>query len=262
METAQSVRRRKMTREVSVGLLALLAFGLIVLFGWLMGVWRPFASEVRYQLLYGFAGGVEVGSPVRVSGVKVGRVESIQFLAPGEVDGVSLVMTIAVATRAAAIVREDSKFFINMAGIIGERYVEISPGTVQAAPLKVGGRVRGEDPPRIDQLLSQGYGVFGKLQEFLESNEKLISEFLTQAKGVLDDANKILKRKDREKLFTLLDNMVAITSDVKGLTQSLSDEKSKQFFDHLVEMMARLHGVDKEALKKFLQDEGVRVRIF
>lgn len=262
METAKSIRRRKLSREFSVGLLAILALGLMVVFGWLMGAWRPFSSEVRFKILYGFAGGVEIGSPVRVSGVKVGRVESIHFMPPGEVEGVSLEMTITVADRAAPSIREDSKFFINMAGIIGERYVEISPGTGESAALKPGARIRGEDPPRIDQLLSQGYGVFGKVQEFLEANEKVISEFLGSAKGVLDDANKFLKRKDREKLYVLLDNMVAITADMKGFTRSLNDEKSRQFFDHLVEVMARLHGVDKAALKKFLQEEGVRARIF
>lgn len=262
MDTAQSLRRRKLNREVAVGLLALLALGLMVLFGWLMGAWRPFSSEVRYQLLYGFAGGVEVGSPVRVSGVKVGRVESIQFLPPGEAEGVSLVLTIAVSNRAAPSIREDSRFFINMAGIIGERYVEISPGTGKAPALQAGARVRGEDPPRIDQLLSQGYGVFGKIQEFLDSNEQVISEFLTQAKGILDDVNRLLRKRDREKLSELLENLVVVTGDMKGFTRSLREEKAQLFFDQLVDVMARLHGVDKEALKKFLQQEGVRARIF
>ncbi len=262
MQTAESIRRKKFSREFSVGLLALLALGLMVLFGWLMGAWRPFSSEVRYRVLYGFAGGVEVGSPVRVSGVKVGRVENIHFLAPGEIEGVSLEMVITVANRAAPLVREDSKFFVNMAGIIGERYVEVSPGTSSASPLKPEARIRGEDPPRIDQLLSQGYGVFGKIQEFLEANEDVISEFLGQAKGLMNDANKFLKHRDREKLYVLLDNMVAITADMKGFTHTLTDKKSREFFDQLVDVMARLHNVDKEALKKFLQQEGVRARIF
>jgi len=262
MDTAQSIRRRKFSREVAVGLLALAALALMIVFGWLMGAWRPFSSEVRYQILYGFAGGVEVGSPVRVSGVKVGRVESIQFLPPGEVEGVSLVLTVTASTRAAPTIREDSRFFINMAGIIGERYVEISPGSGKAPALKPGARIRGEDPPRIDQLLSQGYGVFGKVQEFLDSNEQVISEFLSQAKGVMDDFNKLLRRRDREKLYELLENLVVITGDMKGFTHSLKDDKSRVFFDQLVDVMARLHGIDKEALKKFLQQEGVRARIF
>ncbi len=262
MDNAQSIRRRKFSREVGVGLLALVALALMIVFGWLMGAWRPFTSEVRYQILYGFAGGVEVGSPVRVSGVKVGRVESIQFLPPGEVEGVSLVLTVTASARSAPTIREDSRFFINMAGIIGERYVEISPGTGKSPALKPGARIRGEDPPRIDQLLSQGYGVFGKVQEFLDSNEQVISEFLTQAKGVMDDVNKLLRRRDREKLYELLENLVVITGDMKGFTRSLKDEKSQLFFEQLLDVMARLHGIDKDALKKFLQQEGVRARIF
>ena len=97
-------------------------------FGWLMGGIGTWKRQVHFSVLYGFAGGVEVGSPVRVSGVKVGKVESIEFVA-GEVEGVSLRVNVAVSQAAATQVREDSRFFINMAGIIGERYVEISPGS-------------------------------------------------------------------------------------------------------------------------------------
>lgn len=262
METAESIHKRKRSREFSVGLLAIAAIALMGVFGWLMGAWRPFSSEIRFHLMYGFAGGVEVGSPVRVSGVKVGRVETITFLAPGDRQGASIDVTIAVSNRAAASIRQDSKFFINMAGIIGERYVEISHGSAAAGPLEPGARVRGEDPPRIDQLLSQGYGVFGKVQEFLEENESVITEFLSQAKGLMTEANQLLKRKDRQKLFQLLDNMVVITDDVKGFTQTLKDEKSRKFFEQMVELMARAHGIDKNALKKFLQEEGIRARIF
>ena len=78
----------------------------------------------------------------------------------------------------------------------------------------------------------------------------------------MNDANKFLKHRDREKLYVLLDNMVAITADMKGFTHTLNDKKSREFFDQLAEVMARLHNVDKEALKKFLQQEGVRARIF
>jgi phospholipid/cholesterol/gamma-HCH transport system substrate-binding protein len=166
------------------------------------------------------------------------------------------------ARAARASIRKDSRFFINMAGIIGERYVEISPGSAAPAELAAESRVRGEDPPRIDQLLSQGYGVFGKVQEFLEANELVISEFLDQAKGVMNEANAFLKRKDRQKIFQLLENLVVITDDMKGFTQTLKDDKSRRFFDQLLDLVARAHGIDKETLKKFLQEEGIRARIF
>ena len=38
-------------------------------------------------MTYNFAGGIEVGSPVRVSGIKVGKVGAIDFFVPVDPEG-------------------------------------------------------------------------------------------------------------------------------------------------------------------------------
>src|SRR5205814_9104087 len=104
---------------------------------------------------------------------------------------------------------------VNMAGIIGERYIEISPGSRDSEPLPSGATVRGMDPPRIDQLLSQGYGVFGKIQDFLDRNEKSMTDLLNQVDTLIGDLNKALKGSDKKRVFALIDNLNEITSNVK-----------------------------------------------
>lgn len=259
---------RSVTKEFLVGCLVILVVGLLVVFGWLMGAIGPFVHEVHYAVMYSFAGGVEVGAPVRVSGVKVGKVDRIEF-APesgspsgSSDDRATVRVTISVAKKAAPAVRTDSRFYVNMAGIIGERYVEISPGSNISPALADGSIVRGVDPPRIDQLLSQGYGVFGKIQEYLEENEASVTEFLSQMTHLLTDANQLLKGSERKKFFTLIDNLNSITGDMRGITKDLQAERAKKFFSDLADIVHRGSEVDKAALKKFLQDEGVRAHIF
>ena len=260
------MQKKDLSKEFLVGCLLLFVTVLVFLFGWLMGVVGPIRPHTQYSLLYAFAGGVEVGSPVRVSGVKVGKVERIEFVPqdftqPAD-DRVTLKLTVGVSQNASHIVREDSKFYVNMAGIIGERYIEISPGSSIAKPLKGGAVVRGIDPPRIDQLLSQGYGVFGKIQDFLDENENTMTEFLGQLKGFMKDATKILRGTEKEKFIQLIENMNALAIDARSLTKHLHDAKSEKFFEQLLEMTDRAHSIDKGALKKFLQEEGIRARIF
>ena len=232
---------------------------LLGVFAWLTGALRPFSHTVSYHLLYGFAGGVEEGSSVRVAGVKVGRVDSIQFVPTtktqeGE-EPAALLVTISVSKKAAPSVRKDSKFYINMAGVIGERYIEISPGASGEELLAAGSTVRGVDPPRVDQLLSQGYGLFGKLQEFIDKNEKSLSD-------LFDSLSAMLERKDWKKLLTLIDNVNAVTSDVKILTKKIRTKEMQLAIDNIYEMINRAHSIDQQALKKFLQEEGIRARIF
>lgn len=229
-------------------------------FGWLMGLFRPLAGTAEFRVRYAFAGGVEVGSPVRVSGVKVGRVEQIDFLPEADSDE-TIELHITVARRALAAVRADSKFFINMAGIIGERYVEITPG--KGEMLVAGSQIRGIDPPRIDQLLSQGYGVFGRVQEFLEQNEEVLADFLKHLKSFMKDANKYLgSGKNRDKFFSLLENLEVVTGDVRAVTGGLRKQETQKMLEQLRVLIDRAHEVDDKALKKFLQEEGIRARIF
>ena len=49
------------------------------LFAWALGVFQPFSHSTQYDLIYRFAGGIEIGSPVRLSGIKVGKVEEIEL---------------------------------------------------------------------------------------------------------------------------------------------------------------------------------------
>lgn len=252
-------------KEFLVGCLVILVVVLMGVFAWLMGVLDPFSKGSRFHLLYSFAGGIEVGSPVRLAGVKVGRVDRIEFLKEGEENGedpVALKVTITVSPDAASSVRKDSKFYVNMAGIIGERYIEVTPGNRTSPLLTDGSEVRGMDPPRIDQLLSQGYGVFGKIQEFLEQNEQTVKDFLDQIHLLLADANKLLKRRDWQKLGELIDNVSEMTGELRFLTKKLKEPGAQEVLDKLNALIDRAHKVDEKVLKQFLQEEGIRARIF
>lgn len=254
----EKTRHRK---EFLVGLLVLLAGALLVVFGWLMGVIGPFGREIRFHVLYNFVGGVELGSPVRVAGVKAGKVERIEFLRKNQsVEAVQI--TLSVSKHAATHVRKDSRFYINMAGLIGERYVEVSPGSMSSPELLEGSIVRGVDPPRIDQLLSQGYDMFGKIIDFWEENEKDISEMLTNLHRLIADANRLLKTGEVKKFASFIDNLNSITGDMKTVTKRLKTPEADEVFDKLYEMIRRAHEVDKRAIKKFFQEEGIRSRIF
>ena len=251
-------------KEFLVGLLVTSVVVLMGIFAWLMGVVRPFTRELTYHVLYNFAGGVEIGAPVRVAGIKVGKVSSIDFIdSPGgTTDRTALRLTLLVNEKAASQIRRDSHFYINMAGIIGERYIEVSPGSLISEALPKESTVRGVDPPRIDQLLSQGYGVFGRVQEFMEQNERTISEFLDQLNRMMTDFNKILKGGERKKVVDFIDNLNGLTSDMRILAQQLNEPKAQEAFDKLYEMIRRAYNIDKDELKKFFQDEGIRARIF
>jgi phospholipid/cholesterol/gamma-HCH transport system substrate-binding protein len=254
--------------EYKVGLLALFSFVLVVFFAYLMGFVSPFSSSHELYVMYNYAGGIEEGSPIRVMGIKVGKVKSITFdpthkMANGE--EVKLRLTISVEKKAWTSVRKDSKFFINLAGVIGEKFLEISPGSVDAGEFADRDTVRGEDPPRVDQLISQGYGLAGKLIELVNKNEGSVSNVIAQIDKLTTNFNKTLALLDKtsknKEMARLLDNAIKISDDMAYLTSSMRSKKAEDTYELMRKLLFRLEPLDAAAIKKFLQEEGVRARI-
>ena len=189
----------RFTLEVKVGLVVTLTVALVLGFLFLLGDYNPFTTSYRLFMLHNYVGGIENGSPVRVAGAKVGRVNRISFFEAGHTfqgQPVSLGLELLIDKRAKHLIRKDSKFLINFEGLIGGKYIEISPGTVGSPELEDGASVRGQDPPRLEQMLSQGFDVFNRLTDLL--NE--------------------LGLDDRQQLKQLLDNVVATAEDLRVLT--------------------------------------------
>lgn len=254
--------------ETKVGILALFAVAMIGLFAYMMGFVSPFSSAQELHVMYNYAGGIEEGSPVRVMGIKVGKVKAIQFdpaFKMPDSEEVKLRLTITVNREAWASVRKDSKFFINLAGVIGEKFLEISPGSLDAGELAPNAIVRGEDPPRIDQMISQGYGLAGKIIELVEKNEGSVTNTIVQLDRLLTNFNKTLalldKTQKNKEVARLFDNMVKISDDVAYMTNNLRSKKAEDTYELVHKLLFRLEPLDGPAIKKFFQQEGVRARI-
>jgi phospholipid/cholesterol/gamma-HCH transport system substrate-binding protein len=219
-------------------------------------------------VLYNYAGGLETGSPVRVMGIKVGKVRAIEFHPEQTLNGeqVKLRVAIEVNKEAWSSIRKDSRFFINLAGVIGEKFLEISPGDTSNPELTSGDTVRGEDPPRVDQLISQSYGLAGKIIEIVEKNEGSVSNVIGQLDKLVTNMNQTLslfdkttKNKDAQRL---INNAIKISDDMAYFTGKLRSDKAENTFELVHKLLFRLEDLDGPQIRKFLQQEGVKAKIF
>ncbi len=103
--------------------------------------------------LFSNTGGLRTGSPIVIAGVDVGRVKSI--LLDNYQARVVLHLTENVK------IQEDAIASIKTKGLIGERYIEITPGGSEKI-IEPGGRIR-ETQPAVDleELISKY--AFGKI---------------------------------------------------------------------------------------------------
>ncbi len=211
-----------MNREFKVGLLVVgavaAAIGFIAV---LKGVGIGPRSSYRLKVGYNFAGGLTVGSPVRVSGVKVGKVRAVDFVGEDPSIPYHVVVTIDIDDKARPSVRKNSKFLINMAGIIGERYLEVTPGSKDAESWEPNTLVPGVDPPRLDQLISQGYAVMGEVLDIIEKNRPRLERMIAAIDAFLGNFDEE-QMKDVGQLISNLSSLVkALNQDVPGMMKDL-----------------------------------------
>lgn len=141
--------------DLSVGVFVLVG---ILALGWLS------VKLGRIELLgsHGYAvtadfpsvGGLKAGSAVEVAGVEIGRVDSITLDKDYQA-------RVRMTLRPDVKLQDDSIASIKTKGLIGERYVRISPGGSDRI-IPPNGRIKEVEPPvDIEELLSKY--IFGKV---------------------------------------------------------------------------------------------------
>lgn len=143
-----------------------------------VGAVGSFEPQITVSLRIPDAAGLQVGAAVRVAGVEVGQV--------GEL---TLDHDVAVATLrldTAAALRRDATARIRARSVLGEKYVELTPVSREAAPL-VDGDTLTVDAPQVE--IDEMVGAVGPLLEAVDA-EQLGRALDALAGAVADDPDR------------------------------------------------------------------------
>jgi phospholipid/cholesterol/gamma-HCH transport system substrate-binding protein len=220
--------------EAKVGLFVLA--GLIIL-GYMsfqvgkhsLGLKQGYTLEVVFDN----AAGLDRDASVQIAGVEVGRVEAIALK-----DGKAL-----VRLRIASNVKleKDAVASIKTHGILGEKYVELHPGTPGGEYLASGEQIsRTERQADIDKLLNQlgmiaddVRGVTSSLNRVLagQAGEEAISSILTNTRDLTRNLNRVIVSNEAA-LRAALENTRQLTGNLNRVVTQ-NDEKVGQVLDTL-----------------------------
>ncbi len=204
--------------EFKVGVLIVAA---MVVLGGFIFVLGNFSlhSGFTIHVDYGFSGNIRPGAPVKVSGIKVGKVKDVRYLG-GVVDAktgdrVYVRLDVWIEERVHDSIKKNAEFYINTAGVLGEQYLEIVPGDAEQA-VAAGDVLRGTDPPRTDLIVSRLYDVLDSLSSVLHDDRDLIKKLLANSASAVDQANTFLveNRENMGKLLVSADRLANNASNV------------------------------------------------
>ncbi len=152
-------------------------------------------QQKTYQAQFSSAAGIDLKAPVRIAGVRVGQVAAIRLE-----KGMAL---LDLALDPAVELHEGASASVVNMGILGDKYVEVSPGPLNAAPLPPGSLLAGAVPPSIDDVLKIATEIGGDVKEVTAALRKSIG----------GDSG-------AEKITEIVDNIRDLTATLKVLIES------------------------------------------
>jgi phospholipid/cholesterol/gamma-HCH transport system substrate-binding protein len=206
--------------EVKVGVLILVSLGILAAFVLVMG---GLSFEKTYTVYVDFdnPGGLQSGAPVRVAGVKCGKVSELQFKG-GKVDPKTNRRTLvraklAIEERVKDSIHDDADFYVTTQGVLGEQFLAIDPGSPQKAVLAENSIVKGIDPPRLDLFLAKAYELLDTTIQGIRNNRELISDIATGTANLLKNLNVVLTD-NRERINRIVQNLESLSAEANTLT--------------------------------------------
>jgi len=222
--------------EFKVGILILASSSILVGFLFILGNFSLTPGFTIY-VDYDYVGSLQPGAPIKLSGIKVGKVKAVELFGgkedPAIGKRVQVRVTAWVEDRVAEAIRGDAEFFINTAGVLGEQYLEIVPGRDwNHPPIKPGTIVHDDhfvhDPPRTDLVVARLYEVLEGVSGVLHDDRDAIKHLLSNGAGAVAELNQLLVD-NRAQLGELIGSTTALarqgTATLTKLNAGLGDGK-------------------------------------
>ena len=197
---------------------------------------QMFSSQERYFVLFQESvSGLELGSPVKLRGVRVGQVSRIR-LNPENVEQVQVTVMLEEGTP----VKEDTLALLQMQGITGLKYVELLEGTRKAKPLPPGSYIKAGESLvakvsdraesltlKADKVLDNLLVLTGEQNQkriastlaHVESMVRTIDEMSANLNNVITQLNELLTE-NRDPIKNVLRNVDETTEEVTTLVSN------------------------------------------
>lgn len=200
---------KEMNNEAKVGAFTLA--GAVILAGMIsfMGTFDFGSDGYNLTVTYDDALGIMSGSQVRYAGVPVGSVKDVSI-----VDNKAKVV---VRMKDDILLPKGAKFTVGSDGVMGEKFVSISPPEkVEAGYIPQGSEVQGAAGPGMDEFFHQSAELMAKIGGIVDNLDKMLTNNVLQ-QSLKDGAVNLTKV--TENLKNITDHLKNITGVIDGVAQ-------------------------------------------
>ena len=203
-------------------------------------------STKEYVIYFDAVEGLTQGADVQVKGVKVGRVEKIEF------DKGKIKVTIGI--RKNIPIYKNAKAYVRTLGLMGDKYIYIDPGTPDAGELAEGGEITNA------QVYASTEEAFASVQDIAKKIGKLVDNLNAalgkgNLKEMVENIKLLAKHADemvienRKGVKQAIDNIVAITDSLRKELPPLI-----QKIDRIATNLESITGENREDIRELIKN--------
>jgi phospholipid/cholesterol/gamma-HCH transport system substrate-binding protein len=166
---------QRWTLEIKVGAFVVLGLSLLVVFVFAIGdLSTAFKPGYRLRVIFDSANGITDGSPVQYAGVEVGKVQRVDLVLAA--DHAIPKVQLSVRLPVDVTVRSDDNASISTFGLLGEKYLQITPGPGDGAVLEPDGALVGKPPVSTEDIMERSSAVLSEFERTLQGLNSLVGD--------------------------------------------------------------------------------------
>lgn len=246
--------------QLRVGLTVIFAsIALAVLIFLISGTTGFFTRSMYLRAYFDNAGGIRVGSPVRLEGVDVGNVSAVRVVPARRPFPVEL--TLKVNVKLAADVRKDSTVAISTEGVLGGSFIDIDTTQSKGAVAQNNEELPIKDRPDIMDVVRASQSTLQNVQTLVQRVDRIVGTIESGQGSIGKLINDPTLYNRLNSALTEVQTMVNEVSSGKGSIGKLIN--SDEMYNKLNASVDKLNKIvdDLDAGKgsagKFLKDEAL-----
>lgn len=183
---------KETSKDLLAGLFLLTGIGLFFLSLLVLGKERNlFGRFTSFSSYFSDVRGLNVGAPVRLSGISVGRVSKIDLSRDFKESRVQV--TIEVQDSFVDRIRTDSKASIETQGLLGDKFININNSS-SGDPLETGGVINAMESPDLDKIIRKVEALADTATTGIQAVSDLSNAFdAKRIKDIVEHVQKITK---------------------------------------------------------------------
>ena len=176
-------------------------------------------EKVQYKTYFTFAAGLDPGTAVRFGGLKAGVVERVR---PWEEDQTKVEVIFEV--RADIPVNTDSVAKLASLSALGQNYLELTTGSIEAPRIEPGGVIKSEEAVTVDDIMQKFGNLADTATDMMAVMRGDMTRITERAEILMNNLNEITGEKNRQSMEHLLENANEMMAEQRPQIDRITDQ--------------------------------------